>query len=186
MGKLVVFDQVSLDGYFTDANDDMSWAHQRPDDVEWNSFVADNAGGDATLLFGRKTYELMVRFWPTPEAARQAPQVAAAMNAMPKLVFSRTLERASWNNTRLVAGNLVEEVRTRKQGGSDLVILGSGTLVSQLAQARLVDEFQIVVNPLVLGSGRTLFEGCRERLDLRLTRSRAFHNGNVVLWYQPA
>jgi dihydrofolate reductase len=108
------------------------------------------------------------------------------MNSAPKVVFSRTMDKASWKNTKLVKSGMVEEVRRmKKESGEGMVILGSGTIVSQLAQAGLIDEYQLVVNPLVLGAGRTLFEGINEKLMLKRTNTRAFGNGNVVLSYQP-
>ncbi len=185
MRRLVVFNQVSADGYFTDARGDMSWAHKG--DPEWQAFVEGNAGGGGELLFGRITYELMAGYWPTPAARANDPAVAERMNGLPKVVFSRTLDDASWNNTRLVKADPAGEVRRMKEGaGGDMVILGSGTIVSQLTSARLIDEYQIVVNPLVLGRGRTLFEGVEGRLPLRRTEARAFGNGNVLLRYEPA
>ena len=185
MRKLTVFNQVSLDGYFTDAHGDMSWAHRS--DPEWDAFAQSNATGGGTLLFGRITYEQMASFWPTAQAKQMMPVVADAMNTLPKVVFSRTLNKATWANTALVRTDLVEAVRGLKQAaGSDLVILGSGTIVSQLAQAGLVDVFQVVLNPLVLGQGRTMFEGVDHRLPLKLTDTRRFTNGNVVLSYEPA
>jgi len=185
MRRIHVFDTVSLDGFFTDEHHDMSWAHQR--DEEWNAFSSSNAGGDGELLFGRVTYEMMAAFWPTPQAAKMLPEVAAGMNAMPKIVVSRTLATVTWQNTRLLKGDLVPEVtRLKQQPGADLVILGSGSVVSQLAEAGLIDEYQIVVSPIVLGRGRTLFETVRRRIKLTLTKTRAFRNGNVVLWYEPS
>jgi dihydrofolate reductase len=185
MRKLRVFSHVSLDGYFVDASGDMSWAHKN--DPEWNEFVAGNASGGGELLFGRVTYEMMASYWATAMAANNDPVVAARMNSMPKVVFSRTLDAASWQNTRLVKDALAAEVRRMKSAsGGDIAILGSGSIVAQLASAGLIDEYQIVVNPIVLGSGRTLFEGVRKKLNLKLTSSRAFSNGNVVLGYEPA
>jgi dihydrofolate reductase len=109
------------------------------------------------------------------------------MNAMRKYVFSRTLDHVTWQNTTLVKGGLAEEVTAlKKQPGPELVILGSGSIVSQLTEARLIDEYQIVVSPVVIGKGRTLFETVSSRVPLKLARSRAFDNGNVVLWYEPA
>ena len=184
MRKVVAFEQVSLDGYFVDANGDMSWAHKQ--DAEWNAFAASNASGGGALLFGRVTYELMASFWPTPAAKDRAPVVAEGMNNLPKVVFSRTLEQASWKNTKLVKGDLAVEVRKMKhEPGPDMAILGSGSIVSQLAQVSLIDEFQIVVNPIVLGKGRTLFDGVTQKLPLKLINTRAFGNGNVVLYYEP-
>ena len=180
--KLIVFNSVSLDGYFTDANNDMSWAHT--DDPEWNAFAAENAKGGGVLVFGRITYELMASFWPSSAALKNFPDVAKGMNNLPKVVFSRTLNRASWNNTQLVKSDLAAEIRKmKKEPGEGMVILGSGTIVSQLAQEGLIDEFQIVVIPIVLGKGRTMFDGVSKKL--RQTKIRTFGNGNVLLCYEP-
>ncbi|NUM77033.1 dihydrofolate reductase [candidate division KSB1 bacterium] len=185
MRKLVVFNNVSLDGYFVDMSGDMSWAHKN--DAEWNAFTAENASGNGALVFGRVTYEMMASFWPTPMAMEMMPAVAAGMNSMPKIVFSRTLNEASWNNTKLVKSDIAAAMRKLKQESApDMVILGSGSVVAQLAQERLIDEYQIVVHPLVLGKGRTMFEGVKDKLSLKLTKTRIFRNGNVFLCYEPA
>ncbi|MDZ7367702.1 MAG: dihydrofolate reductase family protein [candidate division KSB1 bacterium] len=184
MRKLVVFNNVSLDGYFVDQNGDMSWAHKN--DAEWNAFTAENASGNGVLVFGRVTYDMMASFWPTPMAMEMMPAVAAGMNSMPKIVFSRTLNEVTWHNTKLVKGDIAAAMRQLKQeSGPDMVILGSGSIVAQFAQERLIDEFQIVVHPLVLGKGRTLFDGVKEKLALKLISSRTFGNGNVLLCYVP-
>jgi len=186
MRKLVVFNHVSLDGYFVDANGDMSWAKADHNDPEWGAFVAENASGEGTLLFGRVTYELMTRYWPTPMANKNDPALAERMNKLPKVVFSRTLDKPSWNNTKLVKGDLVSEIRKMKQEpGEGMVILGSGSVVSQLATHRLIDEYQMVMNPVVLGKGRTMFDGVKEKLNLKLAKTRTFRNGNAYLCYQP-
>jgi dihydrofolate reductase len=183
MPRLSAFEQVSLDGFFVDVSGDMSWAHKQ--DPEWNEFAASNASGGGALVFGRVTYEMMASFWPTPAAKESLPAVAEGMNTMPKVVFSRTLKKASWKNTRLVKGDLASEVRKMKsESGPDMAILGSGSIVSQLAEAGLIDEYQIVVNPIVLGKGRTLFETVDRKIGLKLIKTRAFGNGNVVLTYQ--
>jgi dihydrofolate reductase len=109
------------------------------------------------------------------------------MNNLRKFVVSRTMDKASWNNTTLLKGELVTEVRKLKQeAGPNIVIMGSGSIVAQLADAGLIDEYQIALNPLVVGSGRTLFEGVQRKLPMKLARSRAFDNGNVMLFYEPA
>lgn len=185
MRKVSVFENVSLDGFFVDATNDMSWAHKH--DPEWDAFAAGNASGNGALLFGRVTYQMMAGFWPTAQAAQMMPEVAAGMNRMAKYVASRTLDRVEWQNTTLLSGDLVDAVRALKASSdTDIVILGSGSIVSQLADARLVDEFQLVIHPLVLGKGRTLFETVGGRRDLRFVRSRSFTNGNLVVWYEPA
>ena len=184
MRKLLVFNSVTLDGYFTDQNGDMSWAHKQ-DDPEWNAFTAENAKSGGELLFGRVTYELMASFWPTPAAAQMLPEIAENMNKSPKVVFSRKMDKASWNNTRVIKGDLAEEIRKLKEApGDGLVLMGSGTIVSQIALKGVIDEYQLVVNPLALGKGRTMFDGIEDKLSLTLTSTRAFQNGNVVLSYK--
>ena len=185
MRKLSVFNNVTLDGYFTDSQSDMSWAHKN--DPEWNSFTAENASGGGVLLFGRITYDLMASFWPTKQALEMMPTVAEQMNNLPKVVFSRTMDKPSWNNTRLVKNNIATEVRQmKKETGPGMVIMGSGTIVSQLTQEGLIDEYQIVVHPIILGSGRTMFEGVNDKVALRRTRTRTFDNGNVFVCYETA
>ena len=185
MRKLIVFNSVTLDGYFTGADGDLIWAHKS--DPEWNTFVSGNAQGDSEMVWGRVTYEMMAGWWPSPQALKSMPEVAARMNSASKVVFSRTLREAAWNNTTLVKSDPAATIRTMKRApGPDLIIFGSGTIVSQLAQAGLIDEFQIVLNPLALGRGRTMFEGVQTPLNLKLTKTRAFKNGNVLLWYNPA
>lgn len=183
--QLSVFQQISLDGYFTDARGDMSWA-KRDNDEEFNAFTSANAQRGGMLIFGRVTYQMMAGFWSSPAAKQMMPAVAERMNALPKVVFSRTLADAPWQNTQLAKGDLLAEIRAlKRQPGPALTILGSGTIVAQLASAGLIDEYQLVVIPVVLGSGRTLFDGVKGELPLRLTQSRTFRNGKVYLCYQP-
>lgn len=187
MPKLHVFNSISLDGYFVGENGDLSWAYNVDPDAEYDAFVANNASGNGALLFGRVTYEMMAGYWPTEQAKQTMPEVAEGMNRMQKVVFSKTIKKASWNKTKLVNGDIVAEVqKMKKENGPDMVILGSGSIVSQLAQQDLVDSYQCVVVPVVLGKGRTMFDGLRERLKLKLVDSRAFDNGKVVLAYEKA
>jgi dihydrofolate reductase len=185
MQRLIVFNHVSIDGYFVDAQGGMSFAHRAANNDEWNAFVSDNARGDAEFLFGRVTYEMMAGFWPTEMAVKNMPDVARKMNEGRKTVFSRSLERADWNNTTLVKGNLAEEVgRMKKADGPGIVIFGSGSIVSQLTDEGLIDEYQLVINPIVLGAGRTMFAGLKAPRGLRLKSAREFSNGNLVVSYE--
>jgi dihydrofolate reductase len=185
MRKLAAFCNVTMDGYFADKNGDISWAKGNMD-PEFNAFVADNAKSGGLLLLGRITYELMASYWPTPPAVTNDPVVAERMNNLPKVVFSRTLDKASWSNTKLVKGDVAAEVaKLKREPGEDMASLGSGSIVSQLAQKGLIDEYQIVVNPVVLGEGRTMFDGIQRNLTLKLIQTRAFGNGNVFLRYEP-
>lgn len=187
MPRVVVFNSVTLDGYFTGEHGDLSWAHRaESQDSEWTAFVAENAKGGGVLVFGRVTYDMMAGYWPTPDALKNNPTVAERMNALPKVVFSKTLNQAEWSNTRLVKGDPAAEMRRMKQApGPDMAIMGSGTIVSQLAQEGLIDEFQLVVIPVALGKGRTMFEGVKWTLNLKPIRTRTFRNGNVLLCYGP-
>jgi dihydrofolate reductase len=185
MRKLLVFENVSLDGYFTDANNDMSFAKNVPDDAEFDAFVAQNASGEGILLFGRVTYEMMASFWPTPRAAEMFPAVAKRMNTAPKLVFSKTLRDAAWSNATIVSDDPAVYVRKLKEEpGPDLCVLGSGQIVSRLAQAGLVDEYQFVVVPIAIGRGRTLFETLTHAVPLQLTDVRSFSNGLLFTKYE--
>ena len=180
MRKLRVFESISVDGYFTDGNGDMSWAHAAGDDLEFAEWVSANASSGGDLLLGRKTYEMMEAYWTTPIAAQQMPDVAAGMNAATKYVVSRTIKPA-WKNSCLVRGELAESVRKFKASpGPDITVLGSGSVAAQLGEAGLVDEYQFVIVPVALGGGRSVFvRGCKSRL----TEERAFRCGNVVVTY---
>jgi len=147
---------------------------------------APRLGRGGLLLFGRTTYDMMAAWWPTPMAGQAMPEVAARMNARPKVVFSRTMTSAEWSNTTLVKEDVVVAVRRMKdEAGPDIAILGSGSIVRQLAGAGLIDLLQVVVNPVALGAGKSLFSGLPHRLELALTNTRVFGNGSVVLWYVP-
>jgi dihydrofolate reductase len=177
--KLRVFESVSIDGYFADRDGGIAWAHAH-EDPEFRAWVQSNAGGGGTLLFGRVTYEMMNAFWPTPAAAAQMPEVARGMNAARKLVASRTI-RPTWTGSELIEGDLVDAVRALKaKDGPGVTVLGSGSVAAQLGAAGLVDEYQLVVVPVVLGAGRTIFT---RGAALRLVEHRAFPCGNVVLTY---
>ena len=186
MAQLHAFIMTSVDGCYADPRGDMSFAHAGKEDAEYQEYVQGNARGGGMLLFGRVTYELMIQYWPTPAALQQNPIVAERMNAGPKAVFSRTLKSASWNNTTLLKGELTAEVQKLKEGDRDITTLGSGSLVTQLANAGLVDELTIVVIPVILGGGKRVFDGLTDPRGLKLTKTRSFKNGKVVLSYEPA
>ena len=186
MRKLIVFNNVTLDGYFVDQNGDLSWAYPGSQDAEFKALVEENAKSGGEMLFGRVTYEMMASYWPTPMALANDPVIADGMNKASKVVFSTTLDQPSWNNTRLVKGDIAAEVRRMKaELGDDLLIFGSGRIVAQLSQEGLIDEYQIMVHPIILGQGRTMFEGSTAKTSLTLTKTQTFGNGYVLLCYQP-
>jgi dihydrofolate reductase len=138
------------------------------------------------LLFGRVTYQLMASYWPTPAARTDDPIVAERMNNLPKIVVSRTLSKAEWQNTRLVKENAIAEIsKLKQQPGKDMAIFGSSDLTVSLAEAGLIDEYRIFVNPLFLGAGKPVLHGLQDRLHLKLINTRQFNSGVVMLCYQP-
>lgn len=178
---LRVFESISVDGYFCDARGDTSWSHTGREDAEFSAWVSKNASSGGELLFGRKTYQLMEAFWPTPMAAAQLPAVAKGMNAAKKYVVSKTIT-PTWRNTQLLKGELVKAVKTLKASdGPDITALGSGSVVEKLGAAGLIDVYQFVIVPVALGAGRTVFTKGRA---LRLVDQRAFPCGNVVVTYE--
>jgi dihydrofolate reductase len=184
MRKISVFNFVTLDGYFEGSNRDISWAQH---DAEGDDFSMEGLSSGATLLFGRVTYQLMASYWPTPLALKNTPVVAQGMNNAQKIVFSRTLQQADWKNTTLMKDNIVEEMKKIKQtSGNDMTLLGSGSILTQFAEQGLIDEYQILVNPVVVGDGTPIFKGVGHRLNLKLMSTRTFKNGNVLLCYEPA
>lgn len=183
MASIGAFISLSLDGCYADERGDMSWAHSQ--DPEQAEFTAANAKGGSGLLFGRVTYEMMAGFWPSPAAAEMMPDVAASMNALPKFVVSRTLKSADWSNTTVIGGDLIGEVERLKASGPDLTILGSGSVVAQLAAAGLLDTLDVMLVPVALGGGKRLFDGAPRSLSWRREDVRQFSNGNVFIRYLP-
>jgi dihydrofolate reductase len=173
----------SLDGYFEGPGHEIDWHNT---DEEFQEFAIEQTGQAGILLFGRVTYEMMASYWPTKQAIESDPIVAGLMNSLPKIVFSRTLSKADWQNTRLVKTDFAKEIATLKaEPGKDLCILGSSDLAVSFLEAGLLDEVRILLNPIVLGEGKTLFKGIQNRLHLKLLKTRIFKNGNVLLTYQP-
>jgi len=184
MGTLHAFNFITLNGFYKGLEEDISW-HRHGE--EESSFASDSMEGRKSILvFGRKTYEQMASWWPSPMALESMPDVAAGMNESSKLVFSTTLEEASWENTRLVKSDMIEEItRLKREQDITMTILGSGSIVMQLAEAGLIDSLQIMIDPVVLGEGTPLFGGLKKKLDFKLTNSKVFKSGVVLLGYEP-
>jgi dihydrofolate reductase len=174
----------TLDGYYEGPNQEFDfWVV----DEEFDRFAVEQLDEVDTLLFGRVTYEGMAAYWPTPQGEQDDPRVAARMNGLSKIVVSRTLRKAEWANTRLIKDDVAGELKKLKQQpGKDIAILGSSDLTVGLLQMGLIDEVRIMVNPVVLGSGKSVFRTADERIGRALLKSRPFNSGNVLLDYQPA
>ncbi len=184
MRKLIFQMLTSLDGFYQGPNGEIDWHIV---DEEFNAEAIDFLSSVDALLFGRVTYQLMASYWPTKDALTDDPIIAAKMNSLSKVVFSRTLETVEWQNTRLVKADAASEVaRLKQQPGKDLAIFGSSDLALTLIPHGLIDDYRIIISPVVLGDGKPLFKGIGERLHLKLVRTRAMGSGNVLLYYQPA
>jgi dihydrofolate reductase len=172
---------VTLDGFFEGPNKwDLDW-HDYVWGEELERFSLEQAANADTLLFGRVTYEGMAAYWTTATG-----EIADFMNSVSKVVFSRTLETADWNNTRLVRGPAEEEVaRLKQQSGKDMLIFGSAALCSTLTRHGLIDEYRLGVTPVVLGAGTPLFKPGPDRLRLKLVSARPLRSGCVILSYRP-
>jgi dihydrofolate reductase len=180
MRKVIVSNAASLDGFFETPNKKLDFVVL---DEDFFDYARAMLGAADTLLFGRATYEHMASYWPTA----LADEIAEKMNNLPKIVFSRTLQTVEWKNSRLVKGNVAEEISRLKQlPGKDMVILGSATIASLLMQQGLVDEYRVILQPVLLGSGSPLFKDITERIQLKLISAKAFGSGVVLLSYQRA
>lgn len=183
MAQLSVFTFVTLNGAYKGPGGDIQWHRHGAEEQE---FAAKGAGSDSTLLFGGKTYRMMASWWPTPMAQQSMPDVARGMNASEKIVFSRTLRKASWENTRIIATDPVRAIRRlkREREGS-LTILGSGSIVTLCAEHGLIDDYQIMIDPVLIGSGTPIAKGLTHTVDLQLVSHRLFSSGVILLRYQP-
>lgn len=183
MRKIIVSNYMTSDGFFAGPNGEIDWFVW---DKETAQYSKDLANSIDTILFGRATYELMASFWPTPAASAEDPIITDYMNNTPKIVFSKTLAVPGWKNTKVISDIDRDEIsKMKQQPGKNMVIYGSGSIVSALTRLGLIDEYQIFVNPIVLGGGKPLFNGIKDRLNLKLLKAKTFNCGVVLLHYQP-
>jgi len=174
---------VSLDGYFEGAKKwDLCW-HQYVWGEELERLALEQLESAGALLFGRVTYEGMASYWST---AKGEDNVAEFMNSVPKVVFWRTLTKADWNNTRLVRGDAVAEVKKLKSEGSkNLFVFGSADLSATFIESHLFDEYRLCVVPVLLGAGTPLFKPSKQRTRMKLRESRPLKSGGVILFNEP-
>ena len=187
MRKIIVFNLITVDGFFAGPNGEIDW-HNYDDEMGRHSVEQMKSLG--ALIFGKTTYELMANYWPTPEGIKSEPVVAGIMNSIQKIVFSKTLKEVKdgtlWKNVKILREIKPADIlELKKQEGGDIAIFGSGTIVQQFANLGLIDEYRLIVNPLILGNGKPLFKDVK-RMNLKLQSTRVFKNGNVLLCYQPA
>ena len=183
MRKIIVSNLMTIDGYFEGLNQDISWFITGNDFFDYAVKQLDEVD---TILFGRITYQQMAAFWPdakTEEAAMAT--IKDKMNSLQKIVFSKTLIKAEWNNTQLIREHITDEIiKLKQQPGKDIVIFGSGTIVSELTALKLIDEYRLIVNPVILSSGNPLFKSINEKVNLRLINMKVLDSGSVIMYYQ--
>jgi len=178
--KLIVSNVMSLDGFFEGPNKKFDWFVP---DEEFLDYAKDLLRTVDTILFGRTTYEHMAGYWPS--APRD--EIADAMNNLPKVVVSRSLRKVEWNNSRLVKGEVAEEISKLKQmpgKDKDIVIFGSATLASSLLQLGLIDEYRVILSPILLGGGSPMFTDMKQRINLKLGKTKILRSGVIVLYYE--
>lgn len=183
MARMAAFLMVSLDGYYdADKVWELDWHNV---DQEFNEFAIKQLDASDCLVFGRATYQGMAAYWPSPDAIASDPQVAPRMNGAEKIVVSHSLAEPApaWSNTRLVNDNVTDQLsKIKQEKHRDILVLGSGELTRSLASNGLLDELRIMINPLLLGSGKALFQG-GPRTALKLRDSHRFQSGNILLTY---
>lgn len=195
MRRIVLFDRISADGYFSAGDGNLDWVVP---EEELDKAATEGLSGTGTILFGRRTYKMFESFWPHAlddaataadphRAGRRSPEMRAMavwINEATKVVFSRTLKDVTWKNSRLLPEFDPRAVEALKaEPGKDIMIFGSGSIASLLTEHGLIDEYQLVVSPLLLGTGRTLISGVTTRSRLDLLEARAYPSGNVRLRY---
>ncbi len=189
MRKISVFNYVTLDGFFAGPMGEIDWFKSIKKDKQFDKETHEQAKSGGTVLLGRTTYEMMKSYWPTPEAMRNDPEMAKVMDNDEKIVFSRKLESVeegpNWKNVTLLKEITKENItKLKKQKGKDITIIGSGTIVRQLTDLGMIDEYQLMVVPVVLGAGKSFFTNARQ-MDMELVEGKLYKNGVVMLRYKP-
>jgi dihydrofolate reductase len=201
MRKVIISMMMSLDGFFAGPNGEFDWPLA---DEQFEEYAVGMLNEVDTIIFGRITYQMMASYWPTAiaspggtlesegvkyavpkEVSQVHKDVADKMNSLNKIVFTKTLSNVEWNNSSLSRDINAEEIMQMKhQPGKDIVILGSGSVISAFADLGLIDEYRIFVNPIILGEGKALFKDLTNKIKLKLIRTKTFSSGLVGLYYQ--
>lgn len=190
MRRIVMFNQVTVDGCFAGPDDGLDWVIRTP---ELDRSAAEAMPSADTLFLGRRTYQMFASFWPHAlemgaphggEMSAEHRSMARWLNDATKIVFSRTLNDASWRGSRILHEIDPREIAAMKaEPGKDIMVLGSGSIVSQLTEHGLIDEYQFAINPVFIGRGRRLLEDVRERVKLEMIDARTYPSGTVLLRY---
>jgi dihydrofolate reductase len=188
MRKIIVSVNVTLDGYMAGPKCELDWHFNTWTDEMAQSITEQLSKAD-TILLGRVTYTGMAKHWTSTPVGLLTPRedldFADMLNHYPKIVFSKTLTTVTWNNSKILKGNIAKEViKLKHQAGKDMIIYGSGQLVASLTKLGLIDEYRIWVHPVVLGDGKPLFKEVQQKLNLSLYKTQSFSSGVVILFYK--
>ncbi|MFD0674901.1 dihydrofolate reductase family protein [Cohnella sp. GCM10027633] len=182
MRKIIYQMMVTLDGYYSGPRGEIDW---HVVDEEFQRYSIEFLQSIDTLMFGRKTFEMMESFWATEVGKAADPIIAGFMNEINKIVFSTSMNTVNWKNARLITENLAEAIVELKQSpGKDIAIFGSSIFSTSLVNLNLIDEYRIIVNPVFLGDGRSVLQGITTNKVLKLIESKSFTSGNVLLRYE--
>ncbi|MGC8515119.1 MAG: dihydrofolate reductase family protein [Thermoplasmata archaeon] len=185
MRRIILDSIISLDGYYTSPKNEIDWFEFDQEEIEWSKEILRRV--DA-MLYGRVTYQEFSEFWPkaSPSPDGFDSEIIGHLNKLHKIVFSRTLTEANWKPAQLVREDPSVAVPKIKSGkGKDMVVVGSGTLVSTLVRNDMVDEYRIRIRPIILGAGKSFFKDDLKRHKLKLISAKAFQNSVVALHYEP-
>jgi dihydrofolate reductase len=183
MRKIIVSNYITLDNYYAGPNGEIDW-------FVWNKetelYSIELSKSIDTILFGRITYDMMASYWPAAKAPDESPIISEYMNTTAKIVFSKTMKTADWNNTTVINEiNRADILTLKQQPGKDIVIYGSGTIFSALMQLELIDDYRFFINPVILGKGKPQFHDINDKIKLKLVETKRFTTGVVLVHYQP-
>ena len=181
--KIIAIEWLSLDGYFSDSNNETDWFVS--DEETWKYLLELFASFD-TILLGKDTYEMFAAYWPKPNPSDPNPkELIDFMNNSQKVVFSKSLKKVEWNNSVVMKDIIPEEINEiKKKTGKDIVIFGSGSIVSRLTKLGLIDEYKFLINPIFLGNGTPIFKSEEAKAKLKYLDSKTFGSGNIMLQYK--
>ena len=185
MRKLKLQMQMSLDGYVARPNGELDWMTWNQDD-QLMQFINSLIDSSDTILLGRKMTDVFVSYWENAVSNNPDTPFAKKMVDIPKVVFTKTLDKSTWNNTTLAKGNLAEEIANlKKQNGKDIIVYGGAGFVSSLIKEGLIDEYHLFVNPTAIGNGMTIFKSLDRTQKFSVIQSKFYSCGITVLSYKP-
>ena len=177
--------QMTINGYVAGPNGENDWMTWNPD-AEFMAFLSSLLDTSDTLLLGRKTAEGIIKYWEDTAVENPTHPFAKKIADLPKVVFTKTLNKSTWNNTTLAKGNLAKDIANlKKQNGKDIIVFGGAGFVSSLIKEGLIDEYHLIINPTAMGNGMTIFNSLDSIQKFTPIQSKLYSGGKTVLSYKP-